>query len=143
VVKAGLDPLTLDDARVDLSGCAAGILLPPAEALALTMAVHELATNALKYGALSVAAGRVSISCRTASAEHAVPVVEWVERGGPPLDGPPVRKGFGLRLLGRGLTAEAGMAADLRFEPEGLRCTLRLPQTTSPSWRWKPERVGP
>jgi PAS domain S-box-containing protein len=128
VVKAGLDPLALDDVRVDLSGCAAGIMLPPAAALALTIAVHELATNALKHGALSVVAGRVSISCRAASAEHAVPVVEWVECGGPTLGGPPERKGFGLRLLGRGLTAEAGMAADLRFEPEGLRCTLRLPQ---------------
>jgi two-component sensor histidine kinase len=54
-------------------------------------------------------------------------MVEWLERGGPPIAGPPTRRGFGLRLLERGLTAQAGMAADLRFEPEGLRCALRLP----------------
>ena len=54
-------------------------------------------------------------------------VVEWVERGGPPLRGPPARRGFGLRLLERGLAMQAGMGADIRFEPEGVRCTLRLP----------------
>ena len=88
------------------------------------MALHELATNALKHGALSVAEGRVAITCR---ADDGVHVVEWVERGGPQISGPPARKGFGLRLLERGLAAQAGMGADLRFEPEGLRCTLRLP----------------
>ncbi len=54
-------------------------------------------------------------------------MVEWVDRGGPPVAGPPARRGFGVRLLERGLAMQAGMAADLRFEAEGVRCTLRLP----------------
>jgi two-component sensor histidine kinase len=51
-----------------------------------------------------------------------------VERGGPPIAGPPAKRGFGMRLLGRGLMAQAGMGADIRFEPEGVRCTLHLPR---------------
>ncbi len=96
------------------------------------MALHELATNALKHGALSVPDGRVSLACGTAPADG-VQAVEWVERGGPPVAGPPAKHGFGLRLLGRGLAAEAGMGADLRFEPEGVRCTLRLPPLSARS----------
>ncbi len=92
------------------------------------MAVHELATNALRHGALSVPEGRVSIACRAAAGPGGdAQAVEWTERGGPPVAGPPARRGFGLRLLERGLAAQAGAGADLRFEPEGLRCTLRLP----------------
>jgi two-component sensor histidine kinase len=126
VARAALEPLAADAARVDLSGCAAGVVLPPGAALALAMALHELATNALKHGALSIPEGRVSLVCKTAPADGAQ-VVEWVERGGPPVAGPPAKRGFGLRLLGRGLATEAGMGADLRFEPEGVRCALRLP----------------
>jgi hypothetical protein len=51
-------------------------------------------------------------------------VIEWVQRDGPPIHGLPARRCFGLRLLKRGLA----MQSDLRFQPEGLRCTLRLPQ---------------
>ena len=130
VARAALEPLAIDEARVDLSGCASGAVLPPGAALAvaLAMALHELATNALKHGALSVPDGRVSIACRAAAEPgDAAPVVEWVERGGPPIVGPPARRGFGLRLLERGLAAEARMGADLRFEPEGVRCLLRVP----------------
>jgi PAS domain S-box-containing protein len=126
VVRAALDPLALDRDRVDLSGCASSIMLSPTAALDLTMALHELATNALKYGALSVPAGRVSIICPAASRDGA-PVVEWIERGGPPVAGSPARRGFGLRLLGHGLTSKA----DIRFEPQGLRCTFRLPSPPS------------
>jgi PAS domain S-box-containing protein len=129
VVRAGLAPLALDAARVDLSvSGAADVALPPGAAVTLAMAVHELATNALKHGALSVPEGRVSIACRAAAGPGGdAQAVEWTERGGPPVAGPPARRGFGLRLLERGLAAQAGAGADLRFEPEGLRCTLRLP----------------
>ena len=96
------------------------------DTLALAMALHELATNALKHGALSAPGGRVAVACRT-DPDGGANLVEWVERGGPLVAGPPGRSGFGLRLLGRGLASQTGMAADLRFEPDGLRCTLRLP----------------
>jgi PAS domain S-box-containing protein len=129
VVRAGLAPMDMDAARVDLSASgAADAVLPPGAAVTLAMAVHELAANALKHGALSVPGGRVSVACRTAAESGGAAVVEWVERGGPPVAGPPSRRGFGLRLLERGLAAQAGVGADLRFEPEGLRCTLRLPR---------------
>jgi two-component sensor histidine kinase len=130
-VRAGLAPLALDAGRVDLSGCdGADVVLPPGAAVTLAMAVHELAANALRHGALSVPQGRVSIACKTA-AEGGAQIVDWVERGGPPVAGPPARRGFGLRLLERGLAAQAGVAADLGFEPEGLRCTLRLPPSSA------------
>jgi two-component sensor histidine kinase len=127
VVRAGLAPLALDPARVDLSegGCA-GVLLPPGAAVTLAMAVHELAANALRHGALSVPGGRVSVACGT-DPDGGGHRLGWTERGGPPVPGPPARRGFGLRLIERGLAMQAGMGADLRFEPEGLRCTLRLP----------------
>jgi two-component sensor histidine kinase len=107
-------------------------VLPPPQALALALALHELATNALKHGALSAPGGRVSVSCGT-DPEDASTVVEWTERGGPPVAGPPARRGFGLRLL----ASQAGVAADLRFEPEGVRCALRLPHPPTgsrPDW---------
>ena len=143
VVRAALEPLAMDKARVDLSGCASGVVLPPGAALALTMALHELATNALKHGALSVPDGRVSVACADADAADAAPVVEWLERGGPPVAGPPARRGFGLRLLQRGLTAQAGMGADLRFVPEGVRCTLRLPPGPAGTKGWAPVHEPP
>lgn len=132
VVRAGLAPLAVEADRVDLSDCeASDVFLPPGAALTLAMAIHELATNALRHGALSLPGGRVRVAClarASSGAEAPRSIVEWVERGGPPITGPPARRGFGLRLLGRGLTLQAGMAADLRFEPAGLRCTITLPE---------------
>jgi PAS domain S-box-containing protein len=131
VVRAGLAPLMVDGARVDLSACEVpGVFLPPGAALTLAMAVHELATNALRHGALSTPGGHVRVAYLALGGdEGAEPhgAVEWVERGGPSLPGAPERRGFGLRLLERGLAMQAGMGAALRFEPEGLHCTLRLP----------------
>jgi PAS domain S-box-containing protein len=131
VVRAGLAPIVVDYARVDLSACeATDVFLPPGAALTLAMAVHELASNALRHGALSSPGGYVRVACLCVSGKSngtSQNVVEWVERGGPPVPGTPMRRGFGLRLLERGLAMQAGMGADLRFEPEGLHCTLRLP----------------
>jgi two-component sensor histidine kinase len=83
----------------------------------LILALHELATNAVAHGALSTPGGTVSVTCKDTS-EGAV--VEWMEPGGPRLLVPPARPGFGLRLLGERILSAAGMAADLRFEPEEL-----------------------
>jgi two-component sensor histidine kinase len=137
VLRAALEPLVADAAQVDLSGCAPAIVLPPAAALTLTMAVHELATNVRKYGALSVPTGHISITCHPSNPDATAAVLAWTERGGPPVKAQPTRRGFGLRLLQRGLAAEAGKGADIRFEPEGLRCTLRLPLLPKP-----PSKLG-
>ena len=94
--------------------------LAPRPALALALAFHELATNAAKYGALSAEGGRVSISWR---AEGGLLRIEWRESGGPPV-APPERRGFGSRLIERGLAADLGGRAELDFGPDGLVCTI-------------------
>ena len=94
----------------------------PQTALALSMALHELATNALKYGALSGAEGKVSVAWETGEDGHLV--LTWREEGGPPVVAPS-RTGFGSRLLRQGLGVELGGPADLRFEPTGLVCVIR------------------
>ena len=94
-------------------------LSPPA-ALALALALHELGTNAAKYGAWRGEEGRVSIAWRI---EDGRLLLEWKEEGGPPVT-EPVARGFGSRLIERGLQADLGGSAKLAFEPDGLRCTI-------------------
>jgi two-component sensor histidine kinase len=96
--------------------------LPAGQALAVGMMFHELATNAAKYGALSVAGGRVAVRWALSGPPQA-PVVEiaWRETNGPPVT-PPGRTGFGTRLIERSLQG----TATLDYAPEGLRCDIRL-----------------
>jgi two-component sensor histidine kinase len=96
-------------------------------ALSLSMALHELATNALKYGAWSTPDGRVEIAWSVAPAPDGERLkLEWRESGGPPV-GQPTRRGFGSRLIERGLAAEMSGLARLRFQPEGLVCEIDAP----------------
>jgi PAS domain S-box-containing protein len=111
--------------RVSLSGPA--LRIGPREAVALAMALGELATNAAKHGALSAAGGRVSVSWRKAEAGGGGGILSWEESGGPPVAGPPARRGFGLRLLAQGLRQDLRAAAELDFAPGGLRCVVRFP----------------
>ena len=99
--------------------------LSPKIALALSLAIHELAVNALKYGACSTSKGRVLVNWSTCQADDAVEHLrfEWREEGGPAVS-PPSRRGFGSRLIERGLSAEMGGTVTLRFEPEGLVCAF-------------------
>ncbi|MDH2347640.1 CheR family methyltransferase [Bradyrhizobium sp. SSUT77] len=91
------------------------------------LAIHELATNALKYGALSRPIGRIEISWRIEqSAEPAQLVFEWRERGGPPV-APPPHKGFGTELLERTLAFEFKGQTTMAFNPKGLQCTITIP----------------
>lgn len=103
------------------------VRLSPKTSLSLAMAIHELATNAAKYGALSNATGRVRIDWRIDDAEKSPRLhFEWRESGGPAVQ-QPQRRGFGSKLIERGLAAELGGGVDLRFEPEGLACTIDAP----------------
>ena len=92
-----------DSIRVDCDGS----FLPAELVRALGMALHELATNAAKYGALSITAGQVAISARIASDDGGRLRINWREHGGPPV-GEPARRGFGTRLIEEALAYEAG-----------------------------------
>ena len=110
-----------DRSRFTLSG--PEVSLPPSVALAVSMALHELATNAVKYGALSGPGGRVSLTW--AWRDGAIDL-EWRETEGPAVT-PPTRRGFGSRLLGAGLTAELGGPAEIIYAPEGVICRIHIP----------------
>ena len=104
------------------------IVLQPKQALALAVAVHELATNATKYGALSTN-GSVSISW---AAERTVgePTFRftWVESGGPTVAEPAAdKKGFGSRLITRMLSSDFSGAVETLYLPDGVRCELIAP----------------
>jgi two-component sensor histidine kinase len=92
-------------------------------ALSIAMALHELATNAAKYGALSNESGRITLAWRV---DGATLRLEWREHGGPPVTAP-TRRGFGTRLIERGLSAELGGEVRLAFEPDGVVCTMVAP----------------
>ena len=99
----------------------------PRPAVTLSLVVHELATNAAKYGALSRPGGRLEVRWRVAE-EETVPALEivWAEAGGPPVS-PPERVGFGSELITFSMRYEFDGNAELAYRPEGLQCTLRMP----------------
>ncbi|MGF9763344.1 PAS domain S-box protein [Microvirga sp. 0TCS3.31] len=102
------------------------VRLKPGMALALSMAVHELATNAAKYGALSVPTGRVSIAWAIIPGDPKCLSLCWQERGGPPV-APPARKGFGSRLIERSLASDLSGEVDLAYVATGVVCTIKAP----------------
>jgi PAS domain S-box-containing protein len=97
--------------------------LAPKAAVSLAMAVHELATNAVKYGALSTERGRIAIDW---SVDDRRLRWVWRESGGPAVT-PPARRGFGSRMIERGLAAELRGEARMDFAPDGLVCALSSP----------------
>lgn len=111
--------------QVRLTGPKVRLQSKAAETFAL--ALHELATNALKYGALSQPTGRIEISWRIEeSTEPAVMMFQWRERGGPVV-APPPRKGFGTELLERTLAFDFKGQTTMAFDPAGLQCTITVP----------------
>lgn len=110
----------IDGARITLDG--ADLRLTPRTSLALSMALHELATNAVKYGALSTESGRVAVSWSAPAGQPGLELI-WREQGGPAVT-PPAQRGFGTRMI-EGLAREIGGEARLAFDPEGLTCDIR------------------
>jgi two-component sensor histidine kinase len=97
------------------------------QALALSLAIHELATNALKYGALSVASGHVSITWTTENQEGEPKFVfVWREMGGPPAS-EPARVGFGSRLISRVLQDDFRGSVEVSYGSTGFICRLTAP----------------
>jgi len=117
VVARAIEPFS--PARFHVSG--PRLFLSSKQALAIAMALHELATNAAKYGALSVPSGRVAIVWSVGgSMEGLTLIFNWQERGKGPAQ-PPKRRGFGSRLLELGVARELGGTAKLEFGPDGVR----------------------
>jgi len=103
------------------------ILLEPRAALSLGMAIHELTTNAIKYGALSVPEGIVRIAWYgEQSPDGAILILNWNEANGPAVS-PPTRKGFGMTLIERGLKQDMSAEVTVDFRSEGVRATIRAP----------------
>ena len=102
------------------------VLLTPNCALYLGLVLHELGTNARKYGALSTPQGQLSVTWETIKAEPARFKIIWVESGGPKV-APPKASGFGTRLIERSLAHGLHGQVRLDYAPEGLRCEISLP----------------
>jgi two-component sensor histidine kinase len=117
IVQVALAPFCSDD-RCSREG--PDIHVPPQTAVTLALALHELATNAVKYGALSVREGHITV--RWSGDARAFELL-WAESGGPPAT-EPARRGFGTRLIERSLATELNGTATIDFLPEGLRCRV-------------------
>ena len=98
--------------------------LAPNDALSFGLAIHELATNAAKFGSLSVPGGSVEVRWRLVEPDLAQ--VEWIERGGPPVKAPEHR-GFGTDLVEKIVAHELKQPVQLDFETDGVHCALRIP----------------
>lgn len=112
--------------------------LPPRSAIAVALALHELATNAAKYGALSVPGGRVRIGWSASPVEgDAVRLrMTWTETGGPPVTIPRTR-GFGSRLIERGLATELRGEVRIEYPPTGVVCAIDAVISADPSPDWE------
>ncbi|MBP0491294.1 sensor histidine kinase [Pararoseomonas indoligenes] len=121
-VLAPYDPVADEEPRILIAG--EDRRFDDSAATPLALLFHELATNAAKYGALSVPDGRVAIVVE-AEGEHLL--LRWSERGGPPVDGPPGHEGFGTRLAMVSVQGQLGGRITRRWHPEGLELEARLP----------------
>ena len=127
LVRRQLVPFAeIEGSRVELAG--PDVVVTAEAAQALGLAIHELATNAIKYGALSVPAGRVSVSWALdgeAGAPRAL-ALNWIEQGGPQVS-PPERKGFGHVVIGEMVERSLGANVAMDFAVEGLRWSAVIP----------------
>lgn len=131
VVEATLGACGAEGDRYEVDGPA--VTLSAQTAVSVTLALHELCTNAIKYGALSNDTGRITARWQLYESAGATRLqLEWIESGGPPVQ-PPTRRGFGSRMIERGLAAELSAEVRLDYAPQGLVCVIDapLPEATS------------
>ncbi|HEX8447572.1 MAG TPA: PAS domain S-box protein [Sphingomonas sp.] len=122
IVEGAVAATGVEDARFRIAG--PDLTLNARAALALAMALHELSTNAIKYGALSNEHGRVEITWSLSGDDgDAILQFQWQEVDGPNVN-PPTRSGFGSRLIGRMLASDLGGEGIARYDPSGLSWTL-------------------
>ena len=116
---------TGDQSRITISG--PELLLSPDQAVGLGLILHELASNALKYGSLSVPSGKVDLDWRTKGPKGARRLVlTWRESGGPQVE-PPDRQGFGSILIRRGLAKVIDSDVTHEFRPDGVFAEISMP----------------
>ena len=118
IVDEALSGCGVEGDRVSRSG--PDLCIDSAMAIMMSLAMHELCTNAFKYGALSSADGRVDIRWRFAGSDKSRFELEWSEHGGPPVTAPE-RQGFGMRILKRGMELESGGKAEIAYDSSGFR----------------------
>lgn len=123
IVRQGLLICGADDMRLEIDG--PDVVMPASATVSLVMVLHELATNAIKYGALSGLAGKVTV--RWKLLDGGMVAIEWIERGGPVVE-QPRRKGFGSRLLTEAVPRQLGGQVQVDYDKEGLRCLMTVPQ---------------
>ena len=137
--QASLEHLTAEALQVRavneqrLSFAGPRVHLQPKQALAVAMALHELCTNAIKYGALSNESGSVAFEWRRSDGPAPRLTMVWREQGGPAV-APPVRRGFGSRMIERALAQDLKGEVTMEFRPDGFVCTIDAPL---------PEKVAP
>jgi PAS domain S-box-containing protein len=110
--------------RVDITG--PDISISPKAVVAIALIVHELATNAAKYGALSAESGKISVSWKLEGSPDSLLRLLWSESGGPPVR-PPSRRGFGSRLIEAMSSGQLNGRAELAYDESGLRCLISAP----------------
>ncbi|MDX2155496.1 MAG: PAS domain S-box protein [Hyphomicrobiaceae bacterium] len=124
LVRQQLKPfLDVDSHRLELLG--ENIVLPPAAAQCLGMALHELATNSVKYGSISSPQGRIRVSCTPQDADYAI---VWTEAGGPAVS-PPPRRGFGATVIEQMVGECFDREAHLAFKPTGVEWQVSVPRS--------------
>ena len=125
VAKAAVEPHRGGENRLYVKG--PFVSLTPATALTFTMALHELCTNAIKYGALSFPTGIVTIEWQVKEGnDQSILHLQWTEKGGPTVT-LPTRKGFGSRLVEKALAMELSGEVRINYEPSGVVCTIDAP----------------
>ena len=130
VLDAALAPHRTGKDKFTVSG--PELTVDPRQALSLTLAVNELATNAIKYGSLSSPDGRVDISWSSSVNGSPMFVFLWREFGGPPV-AEPDRQGFGSRVIKDFMANDFGGTVELSFEPKGVVCRLTSPLGNLPT----------
>jgi PAS domain S-box-containing protein len=122
IIDGAVTPYRANPGQLTISGD--DLMVSPKPAVVLALAFHELAINALKYGALSAPSGHVDIHWSVEKGDQLS--IDWTERGGPAVR-PPERRGFGSRIVEMALPNELGGQVDVDYRAEGLRCRIRSP----------------
>jgi two-component system CheB/CheR fusion protein len=125
LVTTELKPYGRDKHNLDIAG--RDVALTPKAGLSLAMAIHELASNAAKYGALATASGRLTVAWGiTHIARSRTLTLIWTEAGGPTVE-PPTRRGYGTTLIEQALSYNLDAKVNREFLATGLRCTIAMP----------------